>query len=85
MDDVLENEDIENLLDAGRHQMTNPCVLVLYTLVDNAFHREVEELSLEDFLGDEDLDDSSGSKTEPQRRWNLSLYCIVWMSLHRQL
>ena len=40
-------------------------------------HREVEELPLEDFLGDEDLDDSSGSETEPQRRWNLSLYCTV--------
>ena len=32
LDDVLENEDIENLLDAGRHQMTDPYVFGLYSL-----------------------------------------------------
>ena len=31
VDDVLECEDIENLLDAGRHQMTDPYVFGLYS------------------------------------------------------
>ena len=33
LDDVLENEDIENLLDADRHQMTDIAVLEFVTLV----------------------------------------------------
>ena len=31
MDDVLENEDIENLLEVGRHQMTDLYVFGLYS------------------------------------------------------
>ena len=31
LDDVLENEDVENLLEVARHQMTDLCVFRLYS------------------------------------------------------
>ena len=44
MDDFLD-EDLEDTSDSEQDELTI-LILELYTLVDNSFHREVEELSL---------------------------------------